>query len=354
MGFDALAHILEMNVSHKLLREFIGCYDDYYGYLDTLYGRIYITLPAKFPQLDAPDTPGVPWEAYWTRSNIFDWIAKKATDTMIADCKFGQRTSVRNSDVLDAVFKCTGQYPSLCLIVSSTTPDPQLQIIAVGGETHSQSLDIPPKEQQQPCEEAPAAKQSEEEAHLDVLGISPPISQPTTLTSQLTVTQLEVLADTVMHARVTAALKFAEQTSDKGLDNSSSVCASLQWRTLVTVDCRCQEESILSTATCSTLLWSLPSQSPSNPALAASLSPSLGVAIRLFLPVVHSQYLYSISSLLSSSRRQRRGALSPPSSSTSRVPMEPQPQDDHEGVRNVDDDNFIDDTEVEAGGYYWQ
>ncbi|KAL4300800.1 hypothetical protein AHAS_Ahas17G0237100 [Arachis hypogaea] len=46
MGFGALAHIPKMNVSHKLLRELIACYDDYYGYLDTLYDRIYIT-PAK-------------------------------------------------------------------------------------------------------------------------------------------------------------------------------------------------------------------------------------------------------------------------------------------------------------------
>ncbi|QHO13749.1 uncharacterized protein DS421_15g518150 [Arachis hypogaea] len=43
MGFGALAHFPEMNVSHKLLRELIGCYDDYYGYLDTFYGGIYIT-----------------------------------------------------------------------------------------------------------------------------------------------------------------------------------------------------------------------------------------------------------------------------------------------------------------------
>ncbi|QHO24340.1 uncharacterized protein DS421_12g371370 [Arachis hypogaea] len=46
MRFGALAHIPEMNVSHKLLRELIACYDVYYGYLDTLHGRIYIT-PAK-------------------------------------------------------------------------------------------------------------------------------------------------------------------------------------------------------------------------------------------------------------------------------------------------------------------
>ncbi|QHO07285.1 uncharacterized protein DS421_14g462310 [Arachis hypogaea] len=43
MGFTALAHIPEMNFSHKLLRELVACYDDYYGYLDTLHGRIYIT-----------------------------------------------------------------------------------------------------------------------------------------------------------------------------------------------------------------------------------------------------------------------------------------------------------------------
>ncbi|RYR29235.1 hypothetical protein Ahy_B01g053586 [Arachis hypogaea] len=220
MRFGALEHVPEMNVSHKLLRELIGCYDDYCGYLDTLYGRIYITptkvadalginyggdrfsekieyrklneenkqiiesfkgatlasltksvlnmsvegeenqkkfkrtfvvfvqkcillpttisttspihkLPAlyvdnirqwdwathmlsflrkgiearrkekkqsidscvfvlmiiyfhdsKFPQLDAHDTPGPPWVAKWTRSNLLNWIAKEATDTM--------------------------------------------------------------------------------------------------------------------------------------------------------------------------------------------------------------------------------------------------------------------------------
>ncbi|KAL4396171.1 hypothetical protein AHAS_Ahas01G0065200 [Arachis hypogaea] len=43
IGFCALAHIPEMNVSDKLLRELLACYDDYYGYLNTLYGRIYIT-----------------------------------------------------------------------------------------------------------------------------------------------------------------------------------------------------------------------------------------------------------------------------------------------------------------------
>ncbi|RYQ79538.1 hypothetical protein Ahy_Scaffold5g107756 [Arachis hypogaea] len=46
MGFVALAHIPEMNISHKLLRELIRCYDAYHGCLETLYGRIYIT-PAK-------------------------------------------------------------------------------------------------------------------------------------------------------------------------------------------------------------------------------------------------------------------------------------------------------------------
>ncbi|QHN83146.1 uncharacterized protein DS421_20g702110 [Arachis hypogaea] len=43
MGFGALAHVLEMNVSHALLRELIDCYNEYLGYLKTLHGKIYIT-----------------------------------------------------------------------------------------------------------------------------------------------------------------------------------------------------------------------------------------------------------------------------------------------------------------------
>ncbi|XLS84822.1 hypothetical protein HN51_034988, partial [Arachis hypogaea] len=43
MGFDALAHVPEMNVSHALLRELIDCYDEYHGCLKTLHGKIYIT-----------------------------------------------------------------------------------------------------------------------------------------------------------------------------------------------------------------------------------------------------------------------------------------------------------------------
>ncbi|QHN83733.1 uncharacterized protein DS421_20g707290 [Arachis hypogaea] len=46
MGFGALAHVLEMKVSHTLLRELIDCYDEYHGCLKTLHGKIYIT-PAK-------------------------------------------------------------------------------------------------------------------------------------------------------------------------------------------------------------------------------------------------------------------------------------------------------------------
>ncbi|XLR27019.1 hypothetical protein S83_054919, partial [Arachis hypogaea] len=43
MGFGALAHVLEMNISHNLLRELVACYDDYYGCLKTLHEKIYIT-----------------------------------------------------------------------------------------------------------------------------------------------------------------------------------------------------------------------------------------------------------------------------------------------------------------------
>ncbi|RYR53559.1 hypothetical protein Ahy_A06g028736 [Arachis hypogaea] len=166
------------------------------------------------------------------------------------------------------------------LQLNSTTPDPQLQIIAIGKETHSQPLDIvliavslpsslveeiiihretftnvpsesqieeafvndsPSEEQQQPCQEAPVAEQSEEEAQLDlyvllliqiwagkessprktepeppliVLGISPPISQPTPSASQPIVTQLE-------------ALKFAQETSVE-----PSLTTSTKYKTL--------------------------------------------------------------------------------------------------------------------------
>ncbi|RYR05473.1 hypothetical protein Ahy_B06g085340 [Arachis hypogaea] len=43
MGFGALRRIPELNVSHKLLRELILCFDLYHRFLDTHYGKIYIT-----------------------------------------------------------------------------------------------------------------------------------------------------------------------------------------------------------------------------------------------------------------------------------------------------------------------
>ncbi|RYQ83160.1 hypothetical protein Ahy_B10g101785 [Arachis hypogaea] len=46
MGFGALAHVPEMNVSHALLRKLIDFYDEYRGCLKTLHEKIYIT-PAK-------------------------------------------------------------------------------------------------------------------------------------------------------------------------------------------------------------------------------------------------------------------------------------------------------------------
>ncbi|QHO29883.1 uncharacterized protein DS421_8g228700 [Arachis hypogaea] len=144
MGFVALAHIPEMNISHKLLRELIRCYDAYHGCLETLYGRIYITpakmrdalgeenqlkfkrifvifvqkcflLPTtvstispihklsalhvdtvqqwdwashvlsflkKFPRLEADNAPGPSWVAYWTRRKLLDRIALEKTNQM--------------------------------------------------------------------------------------------------------------------------------------------------------------------------------------------------------------------------------------------------------------------------------
>ncbi|RYR69664.1 hypothetical protein Ahy_A03g016219 [Arachis hypogaea] len=142
----------------------------------------------------------------------------------------------------------------MCLNVSRATPDSELQIIEFRQETHSQPLEVCPQEsekqgitvsltssviedlikddyvyevsdedrpleqQQQPCEE-PTAQQSEQEAPIDVqrenerssfsLRISPPASQPTQ-SSQESVSQLEILAETVIDARVTATLNSNE------------------------------------------------------------------------------------------------------------------------------------------------
>ncbi|RYQ93030.1 hypothetical protein Ahy_B09g099288 [Arachis hypogaea] len=43
MGFGALTHVPEMNVSHALLRKLIDCFDEYKGCLKSLQGKIYIT-----------------------------------------------------------------------------------------------------------------------------------------------------------------------------------------------------------------------------------------------------------------------------------------------------------------------
>ncbi|KAL4329074.1 hypothetical protein AHAS_Ahas13G0263700 [Arachis hypogaea] len=85
----------------------------------------------------------------------------------------------------------------------------------------------PPELQHQACEES-SARQTEQEPPQNVsprpwhweddapsfsLGISLPTFQPSPLTSQPIVTQFEMLADAVMDAGVTVALKFAEERS---------------------------------------------------------------------------------------------------------------------------------------------
>ncbi|QHO56418.1 uncharacterized protein DS421_3g73540 [Arachis hypogaea] len=63
-----------------------------------------------------------------------------------------------------------------------------------------------------PLKVAACPKQWEDDAHLFSLGTSPSASQPSA-PSQSTVSQLEILADTVVDVGVAAALKFANATS---------------------------------------------------------------------------------------------------------------------------------------------
>ncbi|XP_016206954.1 uncharacterized protein LOC107647391 [Arachis ipaensis] len=161
----------------------------------------------------------------------------------------------------ETMFNCKS-----CLNVSSTTPNSDLQTIEVGEETHSQPLEIAPiavslssslkeellkdyyiyvlsdndcppepknqagegsfprkTEPESPSNAATCPRQWEDDVPSFSFRISPPASQPTP-PSQVTVTQpsrpfqpmvskLEVLADVVIDAGVTAALKFVEATS---------------------------------------------------------------------------------------------------------------------------------------------
>ncbi|RYR46163.1 hypothetical protein Ahy_A07g031914 [Arachis hypogaea] len=92
------------------------------------------------------------------------------------------------------------------------------------------------------------AQQSEQEAHVNVasqpgeredeifsfnLGISPPASQPSQ-PSQLSVSQLEILEEAVVDARVTAALKFAEATTSEPTLPASEVYKTLKKNTKIT------------------------------------------------------------------------------------------------------------------------
>ncbi|KAL4350540.1 hypothetical protein AHAS_Ahas10G0152200 [Arachis hypogaea] len=66
-------------------------------------------------------------------------------------------------------------------------------------------------EQEAPGNVAAQPRQREYERPSFSLGISPPVSQPTQ-PSQESVSQLEILEESVVDTRVTAALKFTEAT----------------------------------------------------------------------------------------------------------------------------------------------
>ncbi|KAL4371953.1 hypothetical protein AHAS_Ahas06G0217300 [Arachis hypogaea] len=188
MGFGALRRIPELNVSHKLLRELILCFDLYHGFLDTHYGKIYI-IPAKIG-----DALGL---------NLGrDHFPKKVTYNKLNE---------QQKEIVDS-FKAALRNPNTKL----------MKKLQQGNQSKRQLLICPPEPQHQVCEET-LARQSKHEAPLnlspcprhwedDAPSFSLDISSPT---SQPTITQLEILVEVVMDIGVTTALQYAEETSAK-------------------------------------------------------------------------------------------------------------------------------------------
>ncbi|KAL4321529.1 hypothetical protein AHAS_Ahas14G0119600 [Arachis hypogaea] len=143
-----------------------------------------------------------------------------------------------------------------CSLKEELIKDPFTYVPSESQTQETSVNDNPPEEQQQLCEEAVVAGQLEEEAQPDFcplkpkkqvgdesfstkielepslnvaarpslwkddapsfnLGISPLTSQPTPPTSQLTLTQIEILTEAVIDAGVAAALKFATKTTEE-------------------------------------------------------------------------------------------------------------------------------------------
>ncbi|KAL4391535.1 hypothetical protein AHAS_Ahas03G0254800 [Arachis hypogaea] len=209
MKFGALAHILEMNISHKLLRELIHCYDAYHGCLNTLYGKIYITLTKIRDAL---------------RINLGgeeNWLKFRRTFVI-----FVQKYFLLPTIGIKAQREGKKLFVDGCMKRSSldqkqmTLPGHHKWPIGHGGSCSNGLLwkqvmkCYPPEPEHQACEEF-SVRQMEQEHPLNVLGngISPPTSQPTLPTSQPTVTQLEMLVEVVMDAGVTAALQYAKEMS---------------------------------------------------------------------------------------------------------------------------------------------
>ncbi|KAL4288412.1 hypothetical protein AHAS_Ahas19G0283600 [Arachis hypogaea] len=241
-------------------------------------------LPTTFPCLDAPDASPPPWVAHWTKKMMLDRITKEATDTMIKKQqeKLKAVPPIQKAEVNSKTkkkklkkqpqrkennhrrwLKKKAKKGGMCRRIQRAQANlkaSKLSTVNLGSEpilqtraSSTPSVNAPDntsslKTQQQPYKEA-LARQSKQEGPVDVcpaklekqaaeesfprkmepepplnvLGISPPASQPTppsqvivtqpTQPSEPTVSEHEVLADAVVDAGVTATLKFAEATS---------------------------------------------------------------------------------------------------------------------------------------------
>ncbi|KAL4398045.1 hypothetical protein AHAS_Ahas01G0252600 [Arachis hypogaea] len=201
MEFGALRHIPKLKVLHKLLKELILCFDLYHGFLDTRYGKIYIT-PAKIG-----DALGL----ISGRDNFSEKVAYNKLNEQqkeIADCFKGATLAFLTKSVTDMSvegdenllkFKMTFiLFVQKCFLLSTTTST--VSLVQKPPLLHVETFPDPE------ADDAPRPPW---------LSFGIPTASPQRNFGKPwhKSTDLEKLVEAVIDAGLTIALQYAEQTS---------------------------------------------------------------------------------------------------------------------------------------------